>query len=461
MTQDLFNGVNFSAEDNDTIQRLQAWLDTATCNFQAVGVVKNELEEAGFVELDEADFWKIVPNGKYFVVKNNTAIFAFVAGTAPVEEAGFHIISAHTDSPCFKLKPNCEIYGDGGVVSLNVEKYGGGILYTWFDRPLSISGRVMLRGKDVLCPIEVLVDLERPIAFIPHLAIHFNRQVNEGNKLSVQKDMKPVVGYFSADQISEFKRNGGVIKKLIADEINNWLLLGEENVHVKPEDILDYELALYPYENATIAGLNNEYLQSARIDDLSMAFAGLEAMLKKCNTPARATRVLALFDNEETGSGTKQGAASPVLRHIFERICASTSVNPQAFYQSLAHSFMISADDAHGWHPNYNEKYDPTNHPVLGGGPVVKINANCKYMTDARGAAVFHSLCNDVGVKMQYFVNHADVAGGSTLGNISSSQIDIDGVDVGCAIWAMHSAKETCAVSDHLDMIKVFRQFLK
>lgn len=455
---------------NRIIERLINQLDYASCNFMAVDLAKKELEAKGFTRLYENEYWDVRPGGKYYLIKNSSAIFAFVMGMQPVEEAGLRIIAAHTDSPCFKIKPNCEIYGDGGVVSLNVEKYGGGILYTWFDRPLSISGRVMLRTEDPLNPREVIVDLDSPVATIPHLAIHFNREVNEGNKLSVQKDMKPVIGYFSDDEIKKFKENGGVIRQLLADEINGIISdeieQGEASDmadvrQLSAADILDYELCLYPLEDASLVGVNEEYLQSARIDDLSMAFAGLEALLAECDNPAAATRVLALFDNEETGSGTKQGAASPVLLHIAERICIATSENRQAIYLALANSFMISADDAHGWHPNYNDKYDPTNHPVLGGGPVVKINANCKYMTDARGAAVFHSLCEKAGVTMQYFVNHADVAGGSTLGNISSSQLDIPGVDVGCAIWAMHSARETCAVSDHVDMIKVFRQFLK
>ena len=445
--------------DNPIVERLFRNLETSTCNFLAVDTVKSILSTKGFRELRESDFWKLEPGDKCYVTKNGSAIFAFVVGMASVENCGVRIISAHTDSPCFKIKPNCEIYGDGGVVSLNVEKYGGGILYTWFDRPLSISGRVMLRGADPMHPLELHVDLDMPVATIPHLAIHFNRAVNEGNPLSVQKDMKPVVGYYSEEEIACFKKNGGVIRSLVAEELKEIYEGLPEDFEAK--DILDYELCLYPLEEPSLAGANLEYFQSARIDDLSMAFAGLEAFVDECDNACESTRILALFDNEETGSGTKQGAASPVLRHILERICLSQTENPQALYMALANSFMISADDAHGWHPNYTEKYDPTNHPVLGGGPVVKINANCKYMTDARGAAVFHDLCDKAGVNMQYFVNHADVAGGSTLGNISSSQLDIEGVDVGFAIWAMHSACETAAVSDHLDMIKVFRQFLK
>lgn len=431
------------------ITRLLNWLDSSTCNFLAVETMRRELLAAGFSELRQADSWNLEKNKRYFVVKNGSAIFAFITGSKPVSETGFRIVSAHSDSPCFKIKPNAEIYGEGGIVSLNVEKYGGGILYTWFDRPLSISGRVMLKGDSPLTPVTRLVDLKKAVATIPHLAIHFNRAVNEGNPLSVQKDMKPVIGYFDQARIDEFKANGGAVRAIVA-----------ESLGIKPADILEYELCLYPLEPASIVGANGEYFQSGRIDDLSMAYAGLQALLDSNGTETEATRVLAIFDNEETGSGTKQGAASPVLREILERVDAMYEPeSKESFFRAVAGSFMISADDAHAWHPNYNEKYDPTNHPVIGGGPVVKINANCKYMTDAEGAAVFRQFCDKAGVKCQYFVNHSDVAGGSTLGNISSSQLDLRGVDMGNAIWAMHSARETAGVADQLATVKVFTTF--
>ncbi len=430
------------------IKRLLNWLDESTCNFMAVAAMERELLAAGFSEIRQENRWDIKRGGKYFFKKNDSAIFAFIVGEGDISKEGFRIVSAHSDSPCFKIKPNAEIYGDGGVVSLNVEKYGGGILYTWFDRPLSISGRVMVKGKDALHPHTLLVDLKRPVATIPHLAIHFNRSVNEGNALSVQKDMKPVLGYYSQEEIETFKREGGVVKSIVAAHLG-----------ISARDIIKYELCLYPAEKAALTGISGEYFQSARIDDLSMAFAGLEALLR-APEKSDATRVLAVFDNEETGSGTKQGAASPVLRDAMDRIVRIIEGDdPQNTYMAVANSFMISADDAHAWHPNYNEKYDPTNHPVIGGGPVIKINANCKYMTDAQGAAVFSELCDRAGVRCQYFVNHADVAGGSTLGNISSSQFDIRGVDMGNAIWAMHSARETAGVTDHIDTVKVFNLF--
>lgn len=431
------------------IKRLLEWLDNSTCNFMAAKTIIDELKGHGFKELKQAEKWQIEPYSRYYMVKNGSAVFAFTTGKDLSSFTnGLRLIAAHSDSPCLRLKPNPEIYGDGGVVSLNVEKYGGGILYTWFDRPLSLSGRITIKEEDVFQPKEVLFDLKRPIAIIPHLAIHFNREVNNGHPISVQKDMKPVIGYFDSSDIRMAVQGKGIILPLIAEHCN-----------VNVQDILDYEISLYPCEKATLVGVDNEYITSGRIDDLSMAFAGLEAMLDTCEEDNENIRVLAIFDNEETGSGTRQGAASPVLRDMLQRICTSLGGSQEDFFVGVANSFMISADDAHAWHPNYSEKYDPTNHPVIGGGPVIKINSNCKYMTDSVGAAVFKQLCKEAGVNYQMFVNHADVAGGSTLGNILTSQLDFKGVDVGNAIWAMHSAAETGGVSDHVGMVKVFRKY--
>ena len=424
------------------------WMDKSTCNFLAVDTMIQALDKEGFIRLDENQPWNLEKGGKYYMTKNGSALFAFVSGTGDVASEGFRIISAHSDSPCFKLKPNCEIYCEGGMVKLNVEKYGGGILYTWFDRPLSISGRVALRGSDWLHPREMVVDLRDAVATIPHLAIHFNRGVNEGNAISVQKDMEPIVGYYDEATIAEQKKHGGIVRMMVAKKLG-----------ISPEEIIDYELCLYPVESPCVIGESGQFFQSGRIDDLSMAFAGFQALLDMQGQTAVATRILAVFDNEETGSGTKQGAHSPVLRNIMERICLQLGGEAEDYYRACAASFMISADDAHAWHPNYNEKYDPTNHPKMGGGPVIKINANCKYMTDSRGAAVFNELCREAGVTPQYFVNHSDSAGGSTLGNIATGQLDINGVDVGNAIWAMHSAAETASVGDQMAMVDVMSKF--
>lgn len=428
------------------IERLLESLGVATCNFCAVKEIERRLTEKGFKEWNPAEKWKISEGERFFVKKNGSAIFAFQIGSKMREAAGFRIIAAHSDSPGFKLKPNPEIYGENGVTLLNVEKYGGGILYTWFDRPLSLSGRVLTKTDDPLNPVEHVFDLRRPIATIPHLAIHFNREVNSGNSISVQKDMKPVVGRFTPEEIEGFKKEGGLINQLVANELN-----------INAHDIIGSEYWLYPVQQPVVTGITGEYFQSGRIDDLSMAFTGLEAFLRagEENEDAAHTRVLAIFDNEETGSGTKQGAHSPFLKNILMRICG----DGELLHRNLHNSFLISADDAHAYHPNYPEKHDPSNHPYIGGGPVIKINANSKYMTDGRSAAVFASLCERAGVKCQYFVNHGDVAGGSTLGNILTGQLEINGVDMGCAIWAMHSACETAGISDHVETEKVFRYF--
>ena len=433
------------------IKRMLESLGKSTCNFCAVNEIEGRLKEAGYKELNPGDEWKVKPGDRIYVKKNSSSIFAFTIGKRMHDGAGFRLVAAHSDSPGFKLKPNPELYGENGVTQLNVEKYGGGILYTWFDRPLSMSGRVLIKTTDPLRPEERIFDLRRPVATIPHLAIHFNREVNSGNAISVQKDMKPVIGRFSMKEIQEYEQNGGVVNKLIADHLE-----------VDPNDIVSSEIWLYPVGMPVITGVNGEYFQSGRIDDLSMALSGLEAFVKadRENPSPEHTRVLAIFDNEETGSGTKQGAHSPFLKNMLQRIChCITPEKFETFHRNLHNSFLISADDAHAYHPNYPEKHDIRNHPYIGGGPVVKINANSKYMSDGHSIAVFRALCEKAGVNCQYFVNHGDVAGGSTLGNILTGQLEINGVDMGCAIWAMHSACETAGVSDHEDAEKLFRCF--
>ena len=423
------------------ISSLLRFLDDSPCNFLAVATIKKMLTENGFTELDLRDKWQLDSGGKYFTTKNDSAIFAFTIGSARIADAGVRIIAAHSDSPCFRIKPNPAIASENGIVKLNTEVYGGPILYTWFDRPLSMAGRVILRGDDALRPLTRLVKVDRPLLVIPHLPIHFNRGVNEGNPLSKQKDMLPVLG-----RITDAAEKDNLLLNIIAKELD-----------VNTGDILDFDLMLYDTHRATITGLNDEFICSGRIDDLSMAHAAITAIIEGNGT--RPTRIAAIFDNEETGSGTKQGAASPVLANIIERICLSQGGTHEDFLCGIERSFMISADNAHAFHPNYPEKFDPTNHPAIGRGPVIKINASCKYMTDAHSAAIFRSLCEEAGSPYQYFVNHSDVAGGSTLGNILTSQIDIEGVDVGNPLWAMHSACETGSTDDHINMTKVFTHF--
>ena len=426
---------------NASIEGLMEFMDAGVCNFLAVDTLASMLDSHGFKKLDPRDAWSLKPGGKYYTIKNHSALFAFIVGECDAS-SGFKIISAHSDSPGFRIKPRPEMMSDGGVMKLNTEVYGGPILYTWFDRPLSIAGRVLLRSNDPFNPETRLLRVNRPIMTIPHLAIHFNRQVNEGNPLSRQKDMLPVLGI-----IKQQAERDGFLHRFVAEELG-----------VASNDIIDFDLSLYDTTKACMVGVNNEFITSGRLDDLSMVHAAVSALLASSDM-CRMTRVMAIFDNEETGSGTKQGAASPVLEHICRRITMSLGGNEEDYLRAVSNSFMVSADNAHALHPNYAEKHDPTNHPVVGGGPVIKINANCKYMTDADSAAVFKTICDEAGVPCQYFVNHSDVAGGSTLGNILTSQIDLRGVDMGAALWAMHSVRETASVDDHLYTIKAFTKF--
>ena len=423
------------------IKSLLNFLDSSPCNFYAVHTVREILINNGFAEKSLEDALTAQPGEKFFVTKNHSAIFAFTVGKKPVADTGLKIIAAHSDSPCFRVKPHAEMLCEGGIVKLNTEVYGGPILYTWFDRPLSLAGRVLLKGNDALHPITRLVKIDRPLFSISHLAIHFNRAVNEGNKISKQKDMLPIIA-----KVNNTLEAENMLLHLVADELQ-----------VEMEDIIDFDLLVYNTEKSTTFGLNNEFISAGRLDDLSMVHAAIEAIIDVKDD--NATCVAAIFDNEETGSGTKQGAGSPVLANVIQRMVESQGGNYDGYCRALAKSFLVSADNAHAFHPNYAEKYDPTNHPALGGGPCIKINANCKYMSDAHSAAIFKSLCIEAGAPYQYFVNHSDVAGGSTLGNILTGQMDIAGVDVGNPLLAMHSVRETGSVTDHINMIKVFKQF--
>jgi len=424
-----------------TIESLLKFMDNSPCNFLAVKTMKEILNENGFTEKALSDKITAQPGEKFYVTKNDSAIFAFKVGKKSPVETGFRIVAAHSDSPCFRIKPNAEMLSEGGIVRLNTEVYGGPILYTWFDRPLSIAGRVIVKGADALKPVSTTIKIDRPLLSISHLAIHFNRAVNEGNRLSKQKDMLPIIA-----KVNDKLEANNMLLNMVASELK-----------VKVEDIIDFDLMLYDTEKACLFGMNNEFISCGRLDDLSMAHAAITAITE--STGEDATCVAAIFDNEETGSGTKQGAGSPVLANVMRRIVEAQGGGFEDFSRAVALSFMISADNAHAFHPNYGEKYDPTNHPNMGDGPCIKINANCKYMSDAHSAAIFKSLCIEAGSPYQYFVNHSDVAGGSTLGNILTSQMDIEGVDVGNPLLAMHSVRETASVADHLNMTKVMTHF--
>lgn len=431
------------------IKRLLSFLDASPVNFLAVKNIADTLAANGFRRIDPAlPLGEVKSGDRFFVTKNDSSIYAFRIGNKPIADAGFHMICAHCDSPTFRIKPHAEMLTEGGIVKLNTEVYGGPIMSTWFDRPLTLAGRVIVRGEDVMRPETLLLHIKRPLLQISNLAIHFNRQVNDGVALSKQKDVLPLLG-----QITSQLEAGNLLMNVILEELNSTIA----DCQFCAKDVLDFDLYLADATPACTFGVHNEFISSGRLDDLSMCYAGLEALIASDTTDT--TQVLALFDNEETGSQTKQGAGSPFLAYILKRIAMSQSHTEEAYYQAVERAFMISADNAHAWHPNYPEKYDPTNHPMLGGGPVIKFNAAQKYASDAVSAAVFAGLCEKAGVPCQRFVNHSDVAGGSTLGNILASSIPLRGVDMGNAILAMHSCRETGSVVDHEYCVKVFTEF--
>lgn len=428
------------------INRLLKFLDASPVNFLAARNIACELEQNGYRRLDpQQPLGELKAGDKVYVTKNDSSVYAFHLGRKPLAETGFHMICAHSDSPTFRVKPHAEMTGEGGLVRLNTEVYGGPILSTWFDRPLTLAGRVIVRGKDAMSPETMLMHVRRPLLQISNLAIHFNRQVNDGVKLSKQKDMLPLLGLIN-DELEQ----GNLLMNVIVEELS-------KQRPVSHEDILDFDLYLADTQPACTFGVHDEFISSGRLDDLSMCFAGLEALIAAPESDT--TQVLAIFDNEETGSQTKQGAGSPFLASMLLRIARQQSGTEEAYWQAVERAFMISADNAHAFHPNYAEKYDPTNHPMLGGGPAIKFNASQKYASDAVSAAIFAEICRKAGVPCQRFVNHSDVAGGSTLGNILASTVPLRGVDMGNAILGMHSCRETGSVADHAYCVRAFTEF--
>lgn len=406
----------------ETTEKLLDFIEKSPTAFQAVDEMQKRLTENGFEVLSEKEYWKLIPGGKYLVTRNNSALIAFCI---PEKESRvFHIMASHSDSPSFKIKENPEIKVDNSYVKLNVEKYGGMLMAPWFDRPLSVAGRVIIRRNGGLK--EKLINIKRDLVMIPNLAIHMNREANNGVSYNPQKDLLPLFAVGNTDR---------TLLEIIAEQTG-----------VKKEDIISHDLFLYNRMPGTIWGADKEFVSSARLDDLQCAFASMEGLLRAQNHESIA--VHCVMDNEEVGSGTKQGAASTFLKDTLLRINMGLGRTYEEYLMTLAGSFMVSADNAHALHPNYTDKTDPTNHPVLNRGIVIKFNANQKYCTDAVSAAIFKELCTKAGVPYQTFVNRSDIAGGSTLGNISNTQVPMNTVDIGLPQLAMHSPYETAGVKD-------------
>jgi aspartyl aminopeptidase len=424
-------------------QELIDFIYSSPSAFHAVDSVKAILNHNGFEELYDFKRWDLKIGGKYYVIRNHSAITAFVVGNGNVEEEGFKIIGAHTDSPTFRIKPSPEITSENHYIKLNTEVYGGPILNTWLDRPLSVAGRVALKSNNILHPEIKLVDIKRPILIIPNLAIHMNRNINSGVELNKQKDTLPLMSI-----INETLEKGNYLLNEVAKELN-----------VSVSDILDFDLFLYEFEKGSIIGLNNEFISCSRLDDLAMVHAGITALTK--TTASKSTNVMVCFDNEEVGSSSKQGADSPYLTNILERIALSQGKDREDFFRAKSKSFMISADLAHAVHPNVIEKHDPQNRPLINRGPVIKISANQSYTTDSNSGTVYEQICKVANVPVQKFVNRSDERGGSTIGPVSSTQLDIRCVDIGTPILSMHSIRELAGVMDHTYVTKSFEEFYK
>lgn len=422
-------------------EELLDFIHNSPSTFHVVQNCSIELQKNGFQELDLGQSWELKTGGKYFCTKNNSALFAFTIGHSPLEETGLKLIAAHSDSPGFKIKPQPEMVCEGTFLKLNTETYGSPILMTWLDRPLSIAGRVILKSDNPLQPKQILVDLRKPLLIIPSLAIHMNRTVNAGVELNKQIDMLPLFALVN----NELEKDNYLLKRLATE------------LSVTEDQIIDFDLFLYACERGCLVGANEEFISSPKLDDLAMVHAGIKALVEEPNQ--LSTNFMCVFDNEEVGSLTKQGAGSPVLRNIIERLAEKLGKTNEQLQQAIHKSFMISADMAHCVHPNKPEKSDPVNRPVINGGPIVKTHANQKYTTDAESSAIFETICRLVDVATQRFVNRSDMDGGSTLGNVSTGKIDIRTVDIGNPMLSMHSIRELSGTADHTSIIKVFKCF--
>lgn len=417
----------------DLNRELLDFIDASPSCYHAVQGLANRLMAAGFTELSEAQPWQLVPGGRYYVRRNLSTILAFKIPEGPVR--GFQIAASHSDSPTFKIKEDMDIVADGSYTELNVEKYGGMLCAPWFDRPLTVAGKLVVREEGKLSSRLVYVD--RDLLMIPNLAIHMNRSVNDGYKYSIQKDMLPLLGDESAK---------GCFPALIA-----------EAAGVEAENIIGSDLFLTCRQKGTVWGAKEEFLSAPRLDDLQCTFANLKGFL--AGGHPNTVSVYAVFDNEEVGSSTKQGAASTVLSDTLTRINSALGRSREEYLMALASGFMVSADNAHAVHPNHLSAADPTNRPHMNQGIVLKFSANQKYCTDSVSAAIFRTICDRAQVPTQVFHNHSDSLGGSTLGNLSNAQVSLNMVDIGLPQLAMHSCYETAGAKDTEYLVRAMTEF--
>jgi aspartyl aminopeptidase len=428
---------------SDPVADLLAYLDRSPTPYHAVAETRRRLAAAGFRECAETDVWELSPGDRRYAVRGEGSLVAFQVGEEAPAEGGFRIVGAHTDSPNLRLRPQPDLSSQG-YRQLAVEPYGGVLLHTWLDRDLSLAGRVTLRAgaatRTLLC------DFGRPLLRIPNLAIHLQRELHQkGLKLNPQTQLVPVTGLGDGPPWTE----------LLAAELRARRL-----ADAAPADVLAFDLMAYDTQPAAVAGVRGEFVLASRLDNLASCHAGVSALLAAADRASRATRVLVLYDHEEVGSRSAQGAAGPLLADALARVVAGVKGGePQGLPRALARSLLVSADMAHAVHPNFADKHADGHRPVIGRGPVIKLNANQSYASDARTAGLFRALCEEAGLVPQYFVSRNDLACGSTIGPITAARVGIPTVDVGNPMLSMHSCREMAGSADVAPMLEVLRRF--
>lgn len=426
---------------NTELKKLFTMLEAGTSAALTVEEAARQLEEAGFEELEFQNSWGLKHGGKYYMKHHGTTLFAFTVGGKLQFRDSFRMAAAHTDYPCLRIKPNPDMQA-AGYEQLNVEVYGGPIINTWLDRPLGISGRVAVRSGDVMRPDMRLVDIRRPLMVIPNLAIHLNREVNKGVELNKQTELLPVIGTVNGEQ-----NEGGAFLDFLTEELK-----------VAREDILDFELWLTCTEQPQMVGIREDFVVSPRLDNLTSVQALVSGIINGARD--RGFNLIALFDHEEVGSRSKQGAASLLLQNIMEKICECFGWSSMQIKEAIYDSMLLSVDVAQGTHPNYQGKMDPVNRPVLNGGFCIKEACSQSYATDCEAVAIVEQICRTREIPYQKFVNRSDMPGGGTLGAIASSIIPIPTVDIGVPLLAMHSAVETMGAKDQAAVTELITAFL-
>lgn len=430
-------------QDKETFNNgLTKFLDSSPTPFHAVSEMSHLLRESGFSELSESDNWALTAGGKHFVTRNGSSIIAFIVGSECLNKSGIKIVGAHTDSPCLMVKPQPEI-NKQGFIQLGVEVYGGALLHPWFDRDLSMAGRLVYQNKENLLK-QALVDFKRPVALIPSLAIHLDRDANKDHPVNPQSDIVPILMHSDDNYGASGKKFD--FRNLLRDEFLT------EN-----DEVLDYEMCLYDAQSSAIIGFNNEFIASARLDNLLSCYVVTQSIIY---SDTSQTCLMVCNDHEEVGSVSASGADGPFLETITSRLC-DVNNSKSVMSRVVSNSLMISCDNAHATHPNFALRHDPGHMPKLNGGPVIKVNVKQRYSTNSLTSSMFKRICSDVGVPFQSFVSRNDMGCGSTIGPITSARLGVQSLDVGIPQLAMHSCREIAGVEDPLRLSKVLVRFFE